>query len=158
MFMKRYLLLLLFISFSTLLFSQNTLIIHQKDGQQFSYGFDEKPFITYGDSSLIVSTTNTRVYYYLELVDKFTFTFDGSEAGIDDVAEVKSPSVNLDSYVIKITGAKANIPVSIIGSDGRVLNTFKTDEEGTVSFNISELSEGIYVIKSEGLTCKIQKK
>lgn len=156
--MKRYLLLLLFISFSTLLFSQNTLIIHQKDGQQFSYGFDEKPFITYGDSSLIVSTTNTRVYYYLELVDKFTFTFDGSEAGIDDVAEVKSPSVNLDSYVIKITGAKANIPVSIIGSDGRVLNTFKTDEEGTVSFNISELSEGIYVIKSEGLTCKIQKK
>ena len=158
MFMKRYLVLLLFISFSTLLFSQNTLIIHQKDGQQFSYGFDEKPFITYGDSSLIVSTTNTRVYYYLELVDKFTFTFDGSEAGIDDVAEVKSPSVNLDSYVIKITGAKANIPVSIIGSDGRVLNTFKTDEEGTVSFNISELSEGIYVIKSEGLTCKIQKK
>ena len=156
--MKRYLLLLLFISFSTLLFSQNTLIIHQKDGQQFSYGFDEKPFIIYGDSSLIVSTTNTRVYYYLELVDKFTFTFDGSEAGIDDVAEVKSPSVNLDSYVIKITGAKANIPVSIIGSDGRVLNTFKTDEEGTVSFNISELSEGIYVIKSEGLTCKIQKK
>lgn len=157
--MKRNLLFLLLISFSSLSFSQNTLIIHQKDGQQFSYGFDEKPIVTYGDSSLIVSTTNTSVYYYLENVDKFTFTSSGSETGISSGAdELKSPSVNLDNHVVRITGAKANIPVIIIGSDGRIINTFKTDVDGTVSFSISDLSEGLYVIKSEGLTCKIQKK
>ena len=52
------------------LFGQNTLTIHQKDGKEFSYGFSEKPVITYTDNDLVLTTTNTVVEFPLSALSK----------------------------------------------------------------------------------------
>ena len=150
--MKRLLSLLLSFYLAVPVFSQNTLTIHQKDGQQFSFGFEDKPVITYTDNALVLKTVKTEVQYPLASLAKFTFT--ESETAVTPVsADKNNPVLSLDSYVVNISGAKADVSVSVIGSDGKILSTYQTDSDGGVTFSIADLPQGTYIIKSENLTC-----
>ena len=155
--MKRLYLFLLAAVAAAPLFSQNTLTIHQKDGQQFSFGFEDKPVVSFTDTDLIVKSTKTELTYALSSVSKFTFD-DIEDAVISIKPDAKKACITLDEYTVSITGAKADIPVYLIVSDGKLLQTYKTDQDGTVTFSIAELPQGAYIINSESLFCKILKK
>ena len=64
----------------------------------------------------------------------------------------------LNNSFICINGAGPNVSVFVIGADGKALFEYKTDPDGTITFSIAELQGGIYIIKSENITCKILKK
>ena len=53
--------------------SQNTLTVHQKDGQKFSFGFEEKPIASFTDNYLVIKSTKVEVQYELAKITKFTF-------------------------------------------------------------------------------------
>ena len=155
--MKRISIILCTVLLSVPLFSQNTLTIHQKDGQQFNFGFDDKPVITYTDTDLVLKTTKTEVQYPLASLSKFTFT-DIEDAVTPIKQDGNAAQLELDGYVVSVTGAKADVTVKVIGSDGKTLGTYKTDSDGSVTFSIAYLPQGLYIINSENLTCKILKK
>lgn len=155
--MKRLFFLLCAVLLAAPVFSQNTLIIHQKDGQQFNFGFDDKPVITYTETDLVLKTTKTELLYPLASLAKFTFT-DVEDAVISIKQESNAAKLELDNYMVSINGAKAGITVTVIGPDGKTVGTYKTDADGCVTFSIADLPQGIYIIKSENLTCKILKK
>ena len=138
-------------------FCQNTLTIHQKDGQQFNFGFDDKPVITYTDTDLVLITTKAEVHYPLASLSKFTFT-DVEDAVNSIRQDVNLVQLDLDNYMVSITGAKACVNVAVIDPSGKLIVNYKTDTEGSVTFSIADLPEGIYIINSENLTCKILKK
>ena len=139
------------------LFSQNTLTIHQKDGKEFSYGFSEKPVITYADNDLVLTTTNTVVEFPLSAVSKFTFSdIEDAVIGIKDNSS--KASLSLDEYTVCISGAEPDQSVTLLSIDGKVLSTYKIGADGSVTFCIAELPAGTYIINSESLTCKILKK
>lgn len=156
-FMKRLSLSCFYIFITFPLLAQNTLTVHQKDGQEFSFGFEEKPLVTFTETELVVKTSKVELRYELSKFSKFTF----DEKEIDDtvmpVINYKA-SITLDEYIVYISGAKADIVVRLIASNGQTLNTYKTDSDGSVKFSISELLKGTYIIASESLTCKIIKK
>lgn len=155
--MKR-LLMIVAISISTIsLFAQNTLTIHQKDGQQFGFGFEEKPVVTFTDNALIIKSTKIEVQYELAKVAKFTFD-DVEDAVVGIKADDAKASITLDEYTVSISGAEADITVRLIASDGKLLQSYKTNQDGSVTFSIAEFPEGTYIITSESLTCKILKK
>jgi hypothetical protein len=157
MFMKRLLLCFLVALLVCPVFSQNTLTIHQKDGQQFSFGLEDKPVITYTETDLVLKTTKTELQYPLASLAKFTFT-DIDDAVIPIKDDGNSAQLQLDNYVVCITGAKAGISVTVIGSDGKTVDTYKTDDDGSITFSIADLPQGLYIINTENLTCKILKK
>ena len=156
--MRKYLSFLLAMALLPLgLFAQNTLTVHQKDGQQFSLGFEEKPVVTFTQSELVVKSKGVELRYELAMFSKFTFDDkDPIENAVPIIAS--KASITLDEYTVSIFGAKADIVVRLIASDGRALEQYKTDANGSVTFSISELPEGLYIIASESLTCKITKK
>lgn len=155
--MKRLLSLLGAVLLAVPVFSQNTLTIHQKDGQQFCFGFVDKPVITYTYTDLVLKTTKTEVQYPLASLAKFTFT-DVEDAVIPVKQDSNAGKLELDNYMVSITGAKAGVNVTVIGSDGKSVGNYKTDSEGSVTFSIADLPQGQYIINSENLTCKILKK
>lgn len=154
--MKRLLSLLGTVLIAVPMFSQNILTIHQKDGQKFSFGFDDKPVITYTGTDLVLKTTKTEVQYPLASLSKFTFT--DAENAVISIKDDNAARLELDDYMVSITGAKAGITVTLIGPDGKTVGTYKTDADGSVTFSIADLPAGIYIINSENLTCKILKK
>lgn len=155
--MKRLFFILFFAISISSLFAQNTLTIHQKDGQQFGFGFEEKPVVTFTDNALIIKSTKIEVQYELAKVSKFTFD-DVEDAVIGIKVDDAKASITLDEYTVSISGAAADITVRLIASDGKQLQSYKTNQDGSVTFSIAELPEGTYIIVSESLTCKILKK
>lgn len=138
------------------LFSQNTLTVFQKDGQTASFGFGEKPVISFTDSSLVVTSTRTQVEYLLSKVQKFVLTEDPTKVNqVQD--ELRKPVLVLDDYQVNISGAKPDVAVMLLSADGKVLSTYKTDSDGSVTFSISELPVGTYIIRSNDLSFKILK-
>lgn len=156
--MRKFITLLSFLSLLTIESpAQNTLTIHQKDGQQFSYGFSDKPVITYTESYLVLTTSKNVVEFPLSALSKFTFS-DIENAVIAVKDNSSKPSLNLDEYTVSISDAEPDQPVSLLSIDGKILSTYKTGADGSVKFSIAELTTGTYIIKSESLTCKILKK
>ncbi len=155
--MKRLLSIIIIAFLAIPIFAQNTLTIHQKDGQQFSYGFEEKPVVTFTDNDLIIKSSKTEVQYEMAKVAKFTFD-DVEDAVIGIKANDTKSSLSLDEYTVCISGAKADVEVRLITSDGKQIQTYKTNQDGSVSFSIAELPEGTYIISTESLTVKILKK
>jgi hypothetical protein len=155
--MRKLFVLFCAILFVAPLFSQNTLTVHQKDGQQFSFGFESKPVVTFTDTELIVKSKGIELRYELARFSKFTFDEKEIDDAVIPIVENKA-SITLDEYTVSISGAKADIIVRLMASDGRTLEQYKTDADGSLTFSIAELPEGTYIIVSESLTCKILKK
>lgn len=137
--------------------AQNTLIINQKDGQQFLYGFDKKPVIKYFEKELILKTADAEVYYPFSSIAKFSFIDTES-----DICEIrngsKTPEFSIEKGVVLIKGVRSGTTVSVIGLDGKIYNTFKIAKGGAINFSINTLHKGVFVIKADNLTCKILKK
>ena len=99
-----------------------------------------------------------KINYPLANLTKFTF---GSKDIPDEIVEIKEDArkvkFSVDEYTVRIDGAKTETDVRILALDGKVQGTYKTDKEGSLTFSIADLPEGIYVISSEDLNVKIQK-
>jgi hypothetical protein len=146
---------------SVALRSQNVMVVHLKTGTVAELAFKYKPVITFTDTDAVLTTTvNGReivVSYPLEKLTKFTFVTKDITA-VEEVEEDRNVQFLIEDYTVTITGAKPEIVVRLIASDGKQLGAYKTDKDGSVSFSIAELAAGTYIIASEDITFKILKK
>ena len=133
---------------------QDLLRIHQKDGQYVDFLFEDEPAVYYREDYLVINTAITEVQYPFESVAKFTFTDVATKTEVIK----ETPAFTLDNYAISITGAKAQVKVTVISSDGKPVETYKIDADGNAVFSISALPAGMYIINSENLTFKVLKK
>ncbi len=140
--------------------SQNVISVHLKEGNPLYFAFKFKPVISFTDSDIVLTTSEgVSLTYPLAGVVKFTFeNMDNIPTETDKIAdEIKKVTISIDEYFVTLTGAQSETSVRILSSDGKQINTYKTDKEGSVSFSISELPQGAYVISSEDMTVKILK-
>lgn len=155
--MKRLLWCISFAIMSIPLLAQNTLTIHQKDGQQFSFGFEDKPVIKFTDNEIVLTSAKTELRFQFANVAKLTFD-DVEDAVISIKADGTKASITLDEYTVSISDAKADATVQLIASDGKQLQSYKIGQDGTATFSIADLPDGTYIISTESLTVKILKK
>ena len=140
--------------------SQNVMVIHLKTGTIAELAFKYNPVVTFTETDAVLTTTvNGRefvVSYPLEKLTKFTFVTKDITA-VEDIEE-RNVQFLIEDYTVTITGAKPEIDVRLISSDGKQLGAYKTDKDGSVSFSIAELAAGTYIITSQDITFKILKK
>ena len=134
------------------------LTIHQKDGTEASFGFSEKPVITYTDNDLIVKTaTAPEMHYALVTLSKISFS--ETPTSVIPVSEKKqAPVFRFDGYNVEISGVKADAAIVVVATDGSIVINSKADSDGCASVSIAELPEGIYVVKTDVISFKILKK
>jgi hypothetical protein len=155
--MRRIFAVLLMVLLEMPLFSQNALTIYQKNGELFRIGFEKKPIVTYTDNELVVTTTKLEFQCELDKIAKFTFN-DIEDAVPNIKSDATKAGISVDEYTIRITGAKPNVTVRLIASDGKLLHSYMTNQNGNVTFSIADLTEETYIISSDSLTVKILKK
>lgn len=119
--------------------AQNTLNIHLKNGSVTSYGFGEKPVVTYTETRIHLKTTKVELDFPLTNLEKFTFT-DGET---DAIEEVRTENTSDD--------------VRIYNTNGVLLRTIR-QSQGKASFATDDLPRGIYIIKNGETTYKIVKR
>lgn len=120
-------------------FAQSVLNIHQKDGTVVSYGFLEKPVVTYTETGVHLSTARVEVGYPFAGLEKFTF----SDGDADAIEQLRTEGTGDDILVYDMRGV--------------LLQTVK-QSEGTASLSTQDLPRGTYIIKNGKTTYKIIKK
>jgi hypothetical protein len=146
------------------LFSQNNaMTAHFKNGQVVDFLFTLEPVVTFEETAngteVVLTYKGFKFNYPLANLTKFTFSKKDLPTEVEEIVEdVRNVTYFIDGYTINITGAKAETPLRIYASDGKIMEAYKTDKEGALSFSIEDLPDGMYVINSDEITFKIQKK
>ena len=139
--MKKLILSLLTLFAATASWAETALFVHQKSGGVLEIAFSEKPIVTYNEGYLVISVTDASVSYPLSDMDKFTFG-------------------EVDEHVTRITAPVdvAPQPTFIYSIDGKLMRTYKPNEDGTTSTSLECLPAGTYVIKNGKTSYKMLKR
>ena len=139
--MKKIILSLLTLFAATVTWADTALFVHEKSGAVFQIAFSEKPVVTYKSGNVVISAPEEIVSYPIANLDKFTF----GEA--NDVIDRITAPVDV-----------APQPTFIYSIDGKLMRTYKPNEDGTTSTSLEGLPAGTYVIKNGMTSYKVLKR
>lgn len=88
--------------------------------------------------------------------DILKFTFSADETAIKAVTE--DPSFSITSKSLKIDNLKQGEQVAIYTLDGKAVVNQKAEGKGLTDIDINTLPKGVYVVKSQSITFKFQKR
>jgi len=146
---KMVFILLLFINITAI--AQDGVILVQKNGSITNFTFTEAPIVSYTERELILSTSSEKLIYAIDSLENIYFSIDKVNSVLDIKEIIK---IQIANNKISIENEEENSAVVIFGVDGKIVRTFKVDEEGKLEFCLEDIKEGIYVIKTKGITYK----
>ena len=130
--------------------------VSMKDGSVLSFPFAEQPTLRVKGDHLVLTTTKEEVELPQGSVDRFTIDKRDGATGIEDVSQ-KTVMERVGNSV-RFSQCKAGSEVAVYDRSGRKVVSEKVAADGTASVSLQELPQGVYIVKSEGVTCKILKK
>lgn len=160
--MKRFL-LILFINFAlsiSTLYAHNAVKVIESNGNETIFLLEKDPYYYSMDvymtsSGLEIYTTKTQVNY--EIDESVRFEFLDLDSGIETL-EISDPIFNISHKFIECKNLKGNSLVYIYDLNGILIKNAKVDDTGSLKIDISEIPEGIFIIKSNNKSFKFFKK
>lgn len=138
------------------------LVVWTRDGDKVLYSLNEQPSIKYdGEGNFVVRTSRVEVVYPVVDVRMFTLA-DTDNPRPDEPMSI--PDVSSDSgfrfsdEAVNFSSLPQGSLVRIYSTSGVLIGNVKADESGSASINLSDLAQGVYIIKTENITHKIIKK
>ena len=152
-------LLLLLLPTGLLADQQNTLVVLTKDNVQHQFVIaDTKPEVTFEGNSLKVTCAKTAASATFALSDVVRFTYVKTDIqGIDELQDDPA-AVSYKDGMLVISHLKANSSVSVHTTDGRLVQQLKARRTGAYRLSLSQLPQGVYIVKAGNTTYKITKR
>lgn len=130
-----------------------------RDGSRFGYPFEEKPEVYLGAEVFTLKTTKTQIEFPANDIEKFTLEDDSSlQPTTISSVELLQSELHFRQGDATITGMKPDGEVRVFNMAGHLVQIVKADGEGFAVVPMGGLPQGIYIIKTETTTYKIQKK
>lgn len=135
--------------------------VWMNDGSTMTFPVSQKPVISFNDKTVSITRLDNGSIKKIEIpsanVHKYTLG-NGTLTGITTMEANKTEgSVMSNGNIIIVDGQKAYSHVGIYTMDGKNVETLATDGNGCLNVNISTLSKGVYIIKTNSTTIKITK-
>lgn len=127
-----------------------------RDGSELSYPFAERPTLTNKGTDLLLTTTKGNLELPHGSVQKFTIIAQQEATGIKKVKN--KAKVEWKENVLHFVQCRVGSIISVYDKSGRMVLEKHVDEDGVCCISLQAQPSGIYVIKSENVTCKILKK
>ena len=136
------------------------LIVWTNDGVKTSYRLNKRPTLTYNNGMIILSTSETTIEYESETVKKYTFEDldEASNAILRPTKDATNTRLQKQDETILLEQCEPYSAVQIYAINGKLMNSYMTDSEGTLLFSISQYPQGVYIIRTKSVTHKIIKK
>ena len=131
-------------------------VIETAGGQRTEYALTETPRLTYDGNTVTLTTTKVSVDYTASNILKVMLT-DISSTGINDV-ESSLGNILLSNDEVRMSGLAADESVTLYNTNGMLLSTWKATSTGELTINLSDLSRGIYIIKTNHQSFKVTRK
>lgn len=125
-----------------------------KSGEIVTCTINRHPQITYGENQVRLTSETLDLEYPVSEVDRLYFSGSSDlQSVIDDRGEMKNAE-----GCLTFSGYAPGSLVRVVTASGQVLVAEKTDEQGSLSIDLSTYPQGIYLINANGTTYKIVKK
>jgi hypothetical protein len=132
------------------------LVVWLKNGGKVSYALSERPVMRQQQSSLVLKTSKVEVEYAVDNVLKMTF--DSQASGLKEIDAASKAGLRQNSDYVIVTGEQPRSVISVYTSGGVLFKQVRTDNQGNAVFSLSEMPQGVYVVKSKNVSSKIIKK
>ena len=126
-----------------------------QNGEVHGYDLEEHPKVKLGKKEFTLTTSLQTVKYEAADVLRFTLQEESIEDGISVPKTMEDVQFRKDA--LSIAGCMPHSPVRIYDTAGRMIQTAQTDGEGNLTLSLTLLRKGIYIIKTNNTTLKIQK-
>ena len=126
-----------------------------QNGEVHSYGLEEHPKVKLGKKEFTLTTASQTIKYEAADVLRFTLQEESINPGIS--APKTMGDVQFRKGTLSIAGCMPHSPVCIYDIAGRVILAAQTDGEGNLTLSLTILRKGIYIVKTNNTTIKIQK-
>ncbi len=137
--------------------TQNTIVIHQKDGQVAVFKFSEKPVVTYVGNDLVLTTTETMVQYPIYLLQKMDFDINLDELTAVEAVKKSGGRFFFWDGALCISGGKPGSPLFIYNLRGMKAAQYCLDAEGNASIPLRDLRKDVYIVKTDCFNFKFKK-
>ena len=127
-----------------------------KNGEVHGYDLDEHPEVALGDSVFTLTSSRQTVQYNAADILQFSLQDEFLVDGVT-VPKVMDEMV-FSEETMQFAGCKPNSPVQIYDTAGRLVQTATADGEGSLTLPLASLHTGIYIIRTNKTTLKIQKR
>lgn len=131
------------------------------DGGKVLLLMAEHPVLTYVDGDIIVTTSQEQLTYAHVDVRKFTFSDEdiSQEGGTTDIeATNREAQWQRQGDVMYFAGCTPSERVTVYNATSQQVAQYAILPDGTLQIPLSQLGEGIYIIKIGSITYKFMKK
>lgn len=129
-----------------------------RSGEVHGYDLEERPEVKIGETVFTLHSAKHTVEYQADNVLYFTL----QDAAVNDPDGVSLPEatskMQFKEGKLQLTGCTPNSAVSVYDMAGLLVQTVQTDANGNLSLSLNTLRSGIYIIKTNNTTFKIQKR
>ncbi len=130
------------------------MVLTLTDGTVNRFALTGNPTVTYEGENLVVNTGDEQFTTTLSGISQLTF--EQVSTGIGEMVE-ESPKPVFTPGQARFEGLKTHAVVSIYTIDGKMQNSMRANEEGTVSIDLSTLPQGVYILRTPNQSYKIKK-
>lgn len=134
----------------------STLIVQTKSGSETAFFLKDKPQVRFEGANLKVSSSAGDVTFALNDVLRFTYA-KTDPAGINETIDEKT-GVKMQDDVLVISQLKAGTVVNVYSLDGKLVRQLNAHRSGTYRLSLTQLPQGLYLVKADHVTYKILKR
>lgn len=131
-------------------------VIETAGGQRTEYSLTDTPKLTYDGTTVTLTTTKVSVYFTASFIEKVMLT-DISSTGIDEVENGRS-DILLSNDEVRMSGLADGESVALYNVNGTLLSTWKATCTGELTISLSDLQQGVYIIKAKHQSFKVIRK
>ena len=134
----------------------NALAVFTKDGVKTTFILQEKPEVFFEGFDLRVVSEKQDVSFPVSNLLRFTF----EKQDYDGITERKKeePGLNFKDGMLVVSQVEAGKQVCIYAADGKLLRTITPRRSGTFRLNLSQLTQGVYIVRVGQTSYKISKR
>lgn len=126
------------------------IVINTAAGSTFEFYIADNPRITYHDNLLVIEN-DKGVSVSVEASDVQGCNFFGSDDTAINAVETEG------KFGSMMSGLKVGSRVNVFALDGKTIQTMPVGNDGKAEIDFNQLPKGVYVIKTEKGSFKIQK-
>ena len=131
------------------------------EGGFVAYPFTDNPIVSYDDlyKQLVISTDVEQLAVDPQDIAKFTLSNAIPDDPYSSIVTSKHPEGTMrhGGDYISFVNCRADMNVYLYTIGGILIRSGRTDDRGMLQLSMENLPQGIYIVKSEEITCKIIK-
>ncbi len=135
---------------------QQFLVLTQGDGSVSKFALTESPVVSF-DGDMLVVTCGEQSISASMLGLSYCFTQEEGEATAIPAPRSSLPEIHRIAFgEAQFTGLKAGVQVVVYDLNGRAIASEKASSDGKASVNLSQMPQGVYIIKAQGKAIKVK--